>query len=507
MQRLQSPPATLVLFWILWSLGVAPRVSAHVNSPYIVFEGRAGSVPIQVVVRQPDVVPGLASITIQVLQGTPERVRVLPLHWRTDRAGAPQPDVARSVPGETNRYAAELWLMTRGAHGIEVQVEMNGSDGASGGTALVPVNSEAHVRKPMPPWLGVVLGLLSAGLALGVIAIAIAAAREATLPPDSRAVPPRRRAVGITGAVAVCLVAGAGAGFEVWWGRVDGAHQSRALYRQYAHQVLQESGGSPNRLTLDISDPRRRDPGHRLVEDHGKLLHLFLVGESSVGGIPAFAHLHPEADGDGRFVTRLPSLPSGSYRVFTELAHAAGFTQTLTNRVALSGLGPASLDRDSAWSPAMPDAASRAVSMDDGITVELETGPLRAAQPSVLIARARRVNGSPAPLQPYLRMLGHAALQRDDGAVFAHLHPAGSLSMAAARVFAAKLGGEAGAQASDANCGDLEAVPPAEAAALGSSGEVRFPYVFPSAGRYFVWIQVRVDGLVRTAPFVVTVEE
>ncbi|MCW5559923.1 MAG: hypothetical protein KIT22_19060, partial [Verrucomicrobiae bacterium] len=102
------PPPILALLWILGSLGVAPRASAHVNSPYILFEGRAGAVPIQVVIRQPDVVPGLADISIQVLQGNPERVRVLPLNWRTDRSGAPLPDVARPVPGETNRYAAEL---------------------------------------------------------------------------------------------------------------------------------------------------------------------------------------------------------------------------------------------------------------------------------------------------------------------------------------------------------------------------------------------------------------
>ncbi|MBN8246379.1 MAG: hypothetical protein J0L84_02930 [Verrucomicrobia bacterium] len=494
-------PAMLALLFLL-ALGLSFHAAAHVNNPYIVFEGRAGTLPVQVVIRQPDVVPGLAEITVQVLQGRPDRVQVLPLHWRTDRSGAPSPDDARPIPGETNRYAGELWLMTRGAHGIEVRVDAPG-----GGTVLVPVNSESHARKPMPSWLGWILGGLCAALALGVVAIAIAAARESTLPPETAPRRPRLMAAGISGAVALGLVLMATAGFGAWWRRVDDSHQRRMLYRQYTHEVVQQSEGDEDRLDLEITDPRRRDPAHQLVEDHGKKAHLFLVGEQAAGGIPAFAHLHPEESGNGRFTTTLPALPSGSYRVFTELAHAAGFTQTLTNRVALTGLRPAALDRDSAWAPAAPTPAPGAVSIGDGLSLQLETAALRAGEPAVLKARVRQADGSPAFLEPYLRMLGHAVFQRDDGAVFAHLHPAGSLSMAAARVFAAKLDGDAGARAADANCGDLEAVPPAEAAALGRSGEVRFPCVFPSAGRYFVWIQVRVEGQVRTAPFLVTVAE
>lgn len=478
------------------------RAAAHVNNPYIVFEGRAGTLPVQVVIRQPEVVPGLANITVRVLQGSPDRVQVRPLHWRTDRSGAPSPDDARPIPGEANSYAGELWLMTRGAHGIEVRVDAPG-----GGTVLVPVNSESHARKPMPHWLGWILGGLCAGLALGAVAIAAAAARESTLPPEAAPGPGRGRATRVAATLALGLVLSATVGFGAWWRRVDEFHGRRMLYRQYTHEVVQQTDGLEDRLDLEITDARRRDPAHQLVEDHGRRVHLFLVGESAAGGIPAFAHLHPEESGQGRFTTPLPALPSGSYRVFTELAHAAGFTQTLTNRVTLAARRPAVLDRDSAWTPPAPPAASDAAPIGDGLQVQLDTGRLQAGSPVDLTARVRRSDGSPGVLEPYLRMLGHAVLQREDGAVFAHLHPAGSLSMAAARVFAAKLDGDAGARASDANCGDLEAVSPGEAAALGRSGEVRFPCVFPTAGRYFVWIQVRVEGRVRTAPFAVTVTQ
>ena len=96
-------------------------------------------------------------------------------------------------------------------------------------------------------------------------------------------------------------------------------------------------------------------------------------------------------------------------------------------------------------------------------------------------------------------MLGHAVIARDDGNVFAHVHPAGTLSMAAARRFAQQVGGSEAARATEVNCGDLDAVPPAVAAALARGGEVSFPFIFPSSGEYRAWVQVRINGTVRTA--------
>ena len=43
--------------------------------------------------------------------------------------------------------------------------------------------------------------------------------------------------------------------------------------------------------------------------------------------------------------------------------------------------------------------------------------------------------GAPARLEPYLNMAGHAVIARDDGRVFIHLHPAGTVAMAAQLIF------------------------------------------------------------------------
>ena len=158
-RRASGLPGIFSAFLLLASLLAALPVRAHVGSPHIIFEGKAGSFPVRVVVRQPDVVPGLAEISVRVLTGSPTRVTVLPLHAGSGRGGAPRADVAVPVPGEPGLYQAALWFMVRGAYGVEVAVE-----GESGGSLLVPVNSVATVQRPLPKWLGWVLGVLGLGL-------------------------------------------------------------------------------------------------------------------------------------------------------------------------------------------------------------------------------------------------------------------------------------------------------------------------------------------------------
>ncbi len=489
-----------ILLLTVWFMAWAP-LQAHVGSPFIVFEGKAGRIPLRVVVRQPDVIPGLADISVRILEGTSGQISVLPVHSNTDRSGAPRPDVAHPVAGDPQLYNAALWLMTRGAYGIEVKV-----DGDGGGTVVVPVNSVAYARKPMPPILGWIMALLGAGLAFGFIGILVAAARESTLGAGEN--PSRRsriRAVA-AGALGSIAVAGMLYGGAIWWGNEDRYHDTRLLHRPWAHEVRLHSSAAGNQLELKITDPRRRESLQRLVPDHGKLVHLFLVGPSATPGVPAMAHLHPVLREEDSFTSTLPPLPPGEYRVFAELAHEGGFTQTLTNRLVLPAAPPASpvTDPDDSWAPAWGDGGMTS-NLPLGLRAELQYGSFRAGEPVQLRVSFTGPDGQPARLQPFLRMLGHAAVLRDDGSVFAHLHPAGTLSMAATRMFAQKLGGDVGARTADANCGDLEAIPPEVARALGHDGIVQFPYVFPQPGRYSLWCQVRTGGTVVTAPFAIDV--
>src|SRR6185436_17568941 len=91
----------LICGWLF----VATPVWAHIGSPNVCFEGKAGPFPIRVLIRPPGVVPGLAEINVRVLAGSARRVTALPVYWEAGREGAPPPDVAEPVRGETNLYS------------------------------------------------------------------------------------------------------------------------------------------------------------------------------------------------------------------------------------------------------------------------------------------------------------------------------------------------------------------------------------------------------------------
>src|SRR3954468_22224649 len=110
----------ILLLLLLLSGGA---VQAHVGSPNVIYEGLAGPYALRVIIRPPGVVPGLADISVRVLQGRVDRISVLPVRYDTGSKGSPAPDEASPVKGETDLYSAQLWLMTSGAHSIFVNVE------------------------------------------------------------------------------------------------------------------------------------------------------------------------------------------------------------------------------------------------------------------------------------------------------------------------------------------------------------------------------------------------
>ncbi len=93
------------IIWIfLFCSLVSFTCRAHVGSPTVFFEGQAGPYNTHVVIRPAEVIPGLAEIAVRVDGTKAERVTALPIKWNAGRQGAPPPDVAKPVAGETNLY-------------------------------------------------------------------------------------------------------------------------------------------------------------------------------------------------------------------------------------------------------------------------------------------------------------------------------------------------------------------------------------------------------------------
>ena len=159
-------------------LALAPAVlDAHVGSPDVIFDGRAGSYDVRVIVRVPSVVPGLADVIVRVLHGDENRVLIRPVFWRAGLAGAPSADAAKPVSGVPKLYTGQLWLMARGAYSVYVTVE--GSNGI--GTVAVPIASLATARLRMSNSLGVMLAALGILLVGGLVTIVYAGAGESVV--------------------------------------------------------------------------------------------------------------------------------------------------------------------------------------------------------------------------------------------------------------------------------------------------------------------------------------
>lgn len=483
-------------FAVLALMLAAAPAGAHVGSPNVFYDGNAGPYPLRVIVRPPLVIPGLAEITVKLGEAKADEVTVQPIQWKAGAKGAPPPDVAAPVPGAPGVWSAQLWLMMGSSYGVRVHVK-----GPAGvGEALVPVAAMPQQVLGMKKGMGAVLAALGLFLFAGAVTLVIAGVRESTLPPGEVPDERRSRKARIAGAVAAIVLALALWQGRVWWNSVN-AEARQELYTPFhIRTAVTLEAGKPV-LALAIADERSRD-WSPLMPDHGKLIHLFLLREP---GLDAFAHLHPVRQGKEDFKAILPPLPAGRYRLYADVVHESGFPQTLVDTVTIPESGAGSQvatamtpDPDDSWRAAeplteRPSAGPKTAKLEGGGTMLWNQEPLVANREATLRFEARDAEGQPLPLEPYMGMLSHAVITRDDGTVFVHLHPMGTINMAAQESFEKKAG-MTGTMA-------MAGMPGMPAMNPAAASEVSFPYEFPQPGRYRLWVQVKSGRQVRTGVF------
>jgi hypothetical protein len=489
-----------------WLLVVALVSMAHVGSPDTFFIGDAGPYRVRVSVRLPGVIPGRAQLTVRVVgAASPEafRVAIRAGQWNVGLAGAPPAEIASPVPGDPELYAAEIWFMTATSYQVFVTV-----DGPSGqGAATVPVLALATAQKTMDRSLGGLLAALGIFLTLGMLTIVGCAVRESVVPPGVAPDAKRRRRARIAMGLAAIFLGLALWGGSRWWTAEASNYGTSVVYRPFDSQAAIAQAAGRYRLTLSIRDPRwdgkpvALSRYNALLPDHGKLMHLFMVREAS---LDALAHLHPVPRTPAAldFDVDVPPLPPGRYRVFGDIVHESGYAQTLVSSIDVPApLQPVSVgdapvvDPDDSWfeGAATPGAPAAVFRFDDGATLEWARGERQmvAGEERLLAFSARDASGAPLPVEPYMGMSAHVAIAHQDGSVFAHLHPSGSVSMAALQRF-----NEGSATAATAHAGHT----------MVADSAVSIPYAFPKAGSYHMWVQIKHAGRVRTAAFDVNVE-
>jgi hypothetical protein len=233
---------------VLIAIAARPaRPAAHIGSPDVFLDGRAGPYRLLVTVRPPHAVPGVAQVEVLTTSDEVEEIRIVPLPLTGPGAEfAPVPDIASRSPANRRLFTGALWMMTAGSW--QVRVAATGTRGP--GQLAVPVPSLPNATLAMSLPLGTLLAALLLVLCAGLVAIVAAVAREAGLPPGERAGPAERRRGRIAGSVAAAVVLAAVVLGHLWWSA------EAAGYARYVYKPLQLTAAAVDgRLRLDLTDP------------------------------------------------------------------------------------------------------------------------------------------------------------------------------------------------------------------------------------------------------------
>jgi hypothetical protein len=465
MNAMKRLALTCLLPLALASEPFAIAAKAHIGSPDVVFQGDAGPHRLVVTIRPPRVIPGVADVEVRATRTDPSRVTLRPMPLTGAGARyAPTPDVATQSRDDPRFFTGHLWIMATGEWQVRVAAEGSGGSGE----LAVPVPAVASQTAGMSRALGAGLTVMVTILALGLVSIVGASFREAQLDPGLSAPPKRRRTAWIAMTVTSALIAAVAIFGDYWWSAEASA------YGRYVYKPLQlEITGPP--LAYKLVDPgwlpfRKTDD---LVPDHDHLMHLFAINEAT----GTLYHLHPVQQENGVWRAAADPWESGRYRVFADLVHRGGLPETAAGVCSVSGSGPVR--------PLVGDDSAGPLSLSH-TQIARDVTPLAAHETTTLTFKVLDEEGAPVnDLELYMGMPAHAIIVKRDWSVFAHVHTNGSVPMASLALLQTPREGHQ----------HHVALPPT----------VSFPYSFPSAGDYRIYVQVKRAGAIETAIFDVTV--
>ena len=472
---------------------------AHIGSPDVFLEGSAGPYPVFVTIRPPSVIPGVAEVEIRCSSPAIREIRVTPTPLTGDGAKfAPTPDLMTRSKEDAQFFTGSLWMMAPGSWEVHILAEGDRGEGK----LAVPVPAIATHTKSMEVALGAFLFVMMIVLGVGLVSIVGAASREGQLEPgtapDARHRSRARILMGPSAALVVLILWGGNS----WW-TAEAKNYAEQLYKPIAMTATVDAG---DRLVLTLKNPDWIFPRQvdDFLPDHGHLMHLYVLREPDLDHV---WHLHPELAGTGdvkqvaqrsggpgggrrtvlrneatraTFVQNLPPMPAGTYKLYGDVVHASGFPETLVAEFTLP--------HDISGTPLSGDDAGGVPgNAPDGshLIWDHDASPIRAGQGEGFKFRLVDKDGKPVvDTELYMGMLGHAAFVKDDGTVFAHVHPSGSVPMPALEL--------ANPSTEAHNMNDMgSALPP----------EAMFPYGFPTPGDYRVVVQMKHGGIVDTGVF------
>ena len=498
------------LLLLFTALVVVIPANAHVGNKDVFETITAGPYKFFVTIRTPTVIPGVATIEVRSTGAPVTSLTITPLMLTGEASQhPPTPDALKPSTADPAYYTGSLWLMGSGSW--QVRFGINGAAGTAAASVPVPAAPIAllHMQRP----LGMLLGILGIVLIVGIAGIVTAAVSESRLAPGLQPDAPRRKRAALAGVLSLAVSV-----FAVYWGgrwwNVEAADYASDLYR--ASDLRANITGDT--LDLRIGDPDPKAPGGwkplkttSLLLDHNHLMHIYAI---RVPEMDEVFHLHPVPSGDQALDIALPPMPPGTYKLFADIVYRSGFPETETATLNIpAGLPSVPLspeDASAAPPPLSHGDLGPTYKLPDGYTMVFDR-PTNVTANTAYALRFHLLDatGQPASdMQPYLGMPGHAAFVKSDFSTFAHTHPDGSAAMPA--VMLANASTTASESASSSNMPGMAGMAmegPAMSAAPPEpiSATVEFPYGFPSAGRYRIFIQMKHANTVETGVFDVNV--
>ena len=483
-----------------------PPAHAHIGSKDVFEQISSGPYKFFVTIRPPTVVPGVALVEVRIAGPAIAKLSITPIPLTGEASlHPPAADPMQRSGADPNFFTGSLWLMASGSW--QVRMEAEGAGGPA--TASVPVPAMALTVLKMQRPMGFLLAALGLLLVFGMAGIFYGAVREARLAPGEIPDADRRRRAAIAGGLTLAILALMVWGGDKWW-NVEAADYSADLYHALTlHPVLT---GSTLDLKIDRGIPDEdgdRRSNADLLPDHGHLMHLYAIRWPQMD---AAFHLHPALVSPGDLRTTLPAMPPGTYHLYGDIVHRSGFPETLTATLVVPpGASRAPLDAEDAAAQPSPLSAGdlpAAYKLPDGYTMVWDR-PANLTANTAELFRFTLLDRERQPamdMQPYLGMAGHAAFVKTDGTVFAHTHPDGSAAMPAMMLANAGMSDMSADAMADMNASTNTGMGGVNAQQPGKSPEpldpiVEFPYGFPSAGRYRIFIQMKHGNTVETGVF------
>ena len=226
--------------------------------------------------------------------------------------------------------------------------------------------------------------------------------------------------------------------------------------------------GQPFRLRLTIREPVSHAVVHDFATVHDKRYHLFVISHD----LEHYAHVHPEQQPDGSWTLDVTVPKPGYYKLYSDFLPVGGTPQVVALPLVTAGFQG---DLATSGAALVPDQVltKKVGDMTVALAVPVEGFAAGRDEKFACHLTDGRTGAPITDIEPYLAAWGHTLVMSEDTLSVVHAHP-------------------------------VELVPEGDASARGGP-TITFKALFPKAGRYRLWTQIKRHDDIVTAVFTVDV--